>query len=165
MAGSSAWLFCGVIAPDNSATVGAGTNISEGTAGSGFGSTSGQLTKNACGMACGQRLLSEQGINVFQSNLAKGFYKGLTPENLAKNLNRHQPGWKGFMAELTQRDIAGLFSAHGKDIARIGGNPGHFVTVESVSKGVVKYWDPAGGVARSQSIGKFTDIATGVVFR
>ena len=91
----------------------AGTNILEGTAGSGCGSKSGQLTKNACGMACGQRLLLEQGINVFQSNLAKGFYKGLTPENLAKNLNRHQPGWKGFMAELTQRYIAGLFSAHG----------------------------------------------------
>lgn len=55
-----------------------------GTAGSGIGSKSGQLTKNACGMACGQRLLSEHGISVFQSNLAKGFYKGLTPEGPEK---------------------------------------------------------------------------------
>jgi hypothetical protein len=46
-----------------------------------------------------------------------------------------------------------------------GGNPGHFVTVESVSNGVVKYWDPDGGIIRSQSIDKFTDIATGAVFR
>jgi hypothetical protein len=140
-------------------------SVPKGAAGSGVGSASGQLTENACGMACGQKLLSEQGISVFQSNLTKGFYKGLTPENLAANLNRQQPGWKGFMADLTQRDIAGLYSVHGKYIARIGGNPGHFVTVESVSNGVVKFWDPSGGVIKTQSIETFTDMATGVVFR
>ena len=136
-----------------------------GTAGSGAGSKSGQLTANACGMACGQRLLAEQGIKVFQSNLMKGFYRGLTPEKLAANMNRHQSGWQGFMADLTQRDIAGLYETRGKYIARIGGNPGHFVSVESVSSGVVKYWDPSGGVIKSQPINKFTNMATGVVFR
>ena len=139
--------------------------VLKGTAGIGAGGKGGQLTANACGMACGQRLLTEQGISVFQSNLTKGFYKGLTPESLAANLNRHQSGWQGFMADLTQKDIVGLFTTRGKYIARIGGNPGHFVTVESVSNGVVKYWDPSGGIIRSTSISEFTNMATGVVFR
>jgi ABC-type bacteriocin/lantibiotic exporter with double-glycine peptidase domain len=115
-------------------------------------------------MACGQRLPRQQGFDVFQSNLRRGFYKGLEPQALAENLNRFQPGWKGFYAYPTAEDIAGL-ATRGPYIARIGGNPGHFVVVESVENGLVKLWDPAGGVARSQALSDFVNIVSGVVFR
>jgi hypothetical protein len=69
-----------------------------GSAGAGAGGKIGQLTDNACGMACGQKLLAEEQITVFQSNLSKGFYKGLTPERLALNMNEFGAGWKGFYA-------------------------------------------------------------------
>ena len=124
----------------------------------------GQLTKNACGMACGQRVLANEGIEVFQSNLAKGFWKGLTPEDLAANLNRFSSGWKGGMAYPTAEQLTGLAS-RGPFIARVGGNPGHFVTVESVSNGAVKFWNPAGGIARTQSLSSFTDIVSGLVWK
>lgn len=124
----------------------------------------GQLTPNACGMACGQHLLRRLGFDVFQSNLRRGFYKGLEPGALAENLSRYQAGWKGFYAYPDAGDIAGL-AARGPYIARIGGNPGHFVVVESVEDGVVQLWDPAGGLTRSQALGDFVGIVSGVVFR
>ncbi len=46
-------------------------------------------------MAGRQRLLGQQGIDVFQSNLSRGFYRGLEPQTLAENLNRFQPEWTG----------------------------------------------------------------------
>ena len=108
----------------------------DGTAGAGTPGLSGQLTKNAGDMACGKRVLADQVIDVFQSNLANGFWKGLTPERLADNIGQFQSSWTGFMAYLTPRNDAGIYSVHGKYIARIGGNPAHFVTVESVTNGI-----------------------------
>jgi hypothetical protein len=52
-------------------------------------------------MACGQRLLAGEGLSVFQSNLAKGFYRGLTPQQLVKNLNQFS---SGFISQFFQRN-------------------------------------------------------------
>ena len=57
---------------------------------------------NACGMACGQKLLAEQEIAVFQSNLSKWFYKGLEPDVLAVNMNQFGSGWKGLYTYSTE---------------------------------------------------------------
>ena len=84
-----------------------------------------QLTANACGPACGSQLLRESGIDVFQSNLTRGWFKGLTPEQLAANLNEFQTGWTGGMAYPTGEQITSLAS-RGPFIARVGGNPGSF---------------------------------------
>lgn len=114
-------------------------------------------------MACGQRLLGEQGVTVFQSNLTKGFYKGLSPENLAANMNRFKPGWKGFYGYPTSKQLSELFTSRGRFIARLGGNPGHFVNVESIKNGVVKYWDPNGGTFKTMPLDDFTNIVSGLV--
>jgi len=135
-----------------------------GPAGSGFGGSGGQLTPNACGMACGQRILAGDGINVFQSNLTRGFNRGLEPEVLAANLNRFQTGWRGGYAYPTADQLTGLAS-NGSFIARLGGNPGHFVNVESISNGVVRYWDPSGAVVNTQSLSSFTNNVSGLVWR
>jgi RHS repeat-associated protein len=128
------------------------------------GSGARQLTANSCGMACGQRLLASEGIAVFQSNLTRGFYRGLTPERLAANLNRFSPGFRGFYAYPTAAQLRGLAS-NGPFIARLGGNPGHFVTVESVSGGTVRFFDPAGGVVRTQALDDFVNSVSGLVFK
>lgn len=135
-----------------------------GPAGSGAASSAGQLTANACGMACGQRLLAGEGLSVFQSNLARGFYKGLTPEQLAKNLNQFSSGFRGIYAYPTSAQLRGLAS-NGQFIARLGGNPGHFVTVESIAGNTVRFFDPAGGVIRSQDLKEFTSTVSGLVFK
>ncbi len=134
-------------------------------AGSGIAGKQGQLTPNACGMACGQKVLSERGIEVFQSNLAKGFYKGLSPEQLAKNINSYQSGWKGVQALPEVRDIQGLYSSYGSYIAMLGHSQRHFVTVQSVSGGIVRYWDPAGGVVKTMPIKQFATNTTGLVWK
>ncbi|NUG71454.1 hypothetical protein PYR74_12850 [Acinetobacter bereziniae] len=134
-------------------------------AGSGIAGKQGQLTPNACGMACGQKVLSERGIEVFQSNLAKGFYRGLTPEQLAKNINKFQSGWRGGMVNVEPGHIGGFYNAYGSYIARLGGNPGHFVTVQSVSGGMVRYWDPAGGVVKTQTVERFSQNVSGLVWK
>jgi RHS repeat-associated protein len=128
------------------------------------GSGAGQLTANACGMACGQRLLANEGIYVFQSNLARGFYRGLTPEQLAANLNRFSPGFQGFYAYPTAAQLSAL-ARNGPFIARLGGNPGHFVVVESISSGTVRFFDPAGGVLRSRTLNDFAGSVSGLVFK
>ena len=113
------------------------------------------MTPNACGMACGRRLLGRQGIDVFQSNLSRGFYRGLEPQTLAANLNRYQPGWIGGYGDLlSEQQLAGLAS-RGPFIARIGGNPGHFVVVDAIENGVAKLWDPAGGGGTIPSVEGF----------
>ena len=123
-----------------------------------------QLTANSCGPACGSQLLRESGLDVFQSNLTTGFYRGMTPETLAANLNKFQSGWKGFYAYPSASQLSGL-AAKGPFIARIGGNPGHFVIVDSVSAGKVFLRDPAGGVSRTMGLSDFESIISGVVFR
>jgi hypothetical protein len=116
-------------------------------------------------MACGQRLLSQPGIDVFQSNLSRGFYRGLEPKALAENLNRFQPGWTGgYVPLLSEPQLTGLAS-RGPFIARIGGNPGHFVVVDAIENGVARIWDPAGGVVRSQALSDFVGMVTGIVYR
>jgi hypothetical protein len=116
-------------------------------------------------MACGQRLLANEGITVFQSNLARGFYRGLTPEQLAANLNRFSPGYRGFYTDSTASELTGLAS-NGQFIARLGGNPGHFVVVEGISNGIVRFFDPAeGGVFRTQALDSFIDLVSGLVFK
>lgn len=134
-------------------------------AGSGLATRAGQLTDNACGMACGQRLLANQGIKVYQSNLANGFYKGLSPENLAKNMNQFQLGWKGFYGYPTAQQLTKLVEARGQLVARVGSNPGHFVNVESIKDGVVHFWDPNGGVVKNLPVDDFADIVSGLVHR
>lgn len=116
-------------------------------------------------MAFGQRLLGQEGIEVFQSNLSRGFYRGLEPQTLAANLNRYQPGWTGgYVGLLSEQQLTGLAS-RGSFIARLGGNPGHFVVVDSIENGVVKIWNPAGGVAQSQLLKDFVNVVSGVVYR
>lgn len=136
-----------------------------GAAGTGVTGKTGQLTANVCGMACGQKLLLEEGVTVFQSNLSNGFYKGLTPETLASNMNKFSSGWKGFYAYPDEKQILNLFSNNGKFVARIGGNPGHFVTVESVTPSTVKYWDPSGGVFKTYPLQEFMNNVSGIVYR
>ena len=139
---------------------------SYGTAGTGIKNKNGQLTDNACGMACGQKLLAEQDVQVFQSNLTRGFYKGLTPDRLANNMNRFSNNWEGGMIEpVNKHQLSSLFNNKGKFIARLGGNPGHFVMVESFSSKNVKYWDPADGAYKSMSPDKFADLTTGIVYK
>jgi hypothetical protein len=140
-------------------------SLQPGTAGIGIGGKTGQLTQNACGMASGQRLLAEEGITVFQSNLSRGFYKGLTPSQLASNMNQHSSGWVGHMTYLNEKQLLNLYSSNGKFIVRFGGNPGHFVTVESVTSTTVKYWDPSGGVYKNIPTKDFTDIVSGLVYK
>ncbi|WP_437225942.1 hypothetical protein SH661x_004322 [Planctomicrobium sp. SH661] len=137
-----------------------------GPAGSGSPSAGGQLTDNACGMACGQHVLGDAGIDVFQSNLATGFFGGLTPQDLAANINKFQPGWVGgFVNRLSKSSILKLYSSSGKFIARFGGVKGHFVVVTEVTADVVKYWDPKGGVCAQMAIDEFLDIMTGIVHK
>ncbi len=124
----------------------------------------GQLTPNACGMAAGQRLLRRAGIDAFQSNLARRFYRGLEPKELAANLNRFQPGWQGGFVELTMGQFLGLAS-RGPFIARIGGQPGHFVVVESVANGTVSFWDPLTGNIATTGAKDFLRILSGAVWR
>ena len=135
-----------------------------GPAGSGIGSSAGQLTANGCGMACGQFILNSKGLLVFQSNLAKGFFKGLEPSTLARNLNAFQKGWKGGYVYPSAKQLTGLAS-NGKFIARIGGNPGHFVVVQSISKGRVNIWNPSGGINSSTSLSNFTKQVSGLVWK
>jgi Peptidase C39 family len=123
-----------------------------------------QLTENACGMACGQQLLKEAGVEVFQSNLTEKFYRGLTPETLAENLNRFLPGWRGVYTYLSASQFRGLAS-RGSFIARIGGNPGHFVIVDGVEAGMVLIRDPINGMSRVADFREFLDTVSGVVFR
>lgn len=123
-----------------------------------------QHTANSCGPACGSQLLREAGLDVFQSNLTSGFFRGMTPETLASNLNKFQPGWQGYYAFPTAQQLAGL-SSRGPFIARLGGNPGHFVIVDAVKAGKVLIRDPAGGVSRVEALSKFTETVSGVVHR
>jgi hypothetical protein len=88
----------------------------------------------------------------------------MTPQAVAENMNRYQAGWKGFYAYPTAAQLEKL-SSEGKFIARIGGNPGHFVIVDKVRKGTVFYRDPASGTARTMVMKKFEKIVSGVVFR
>jgi ABC-type bacteriocin/lantibiotic exporter with double-glycine peptidase domain len=121
--------------------------------------------RNACGMACGQRLLERYGVRVFQSNLASGFYRGLEPRTLAENLNRYHKGWiGGYVGILLDQEIEAL-ARKAPFIARIGGNPGHFVIVETVEDGVATIWDPEGGVTRSERYEEFVTMMTGVVYQ
>ena len=122
------------------------------------------MTANSCGMACGQRVLRQEGIEVFQSNLTQGFYKGLTPQDHAANLNRFKPGWTGGFCFPTAQELAGLAS-RGPVIARLGGNAGHFVVVEAVENGVVTFWDPASKAIRSEALSSIVEKMSGVVFR
>ncbi len=146
------------------AGAGAAPTSGLGPAGAGATESGGQLTKNACGMACGQRVLRQEGIEVFQSNLTQGFYKGLTPKDLAANLNRFKPGWTGGFYYPTAQELAGLAS-RGSVITRLGGNPGHFVVVEAIENGVVRFWDPASNAIRSEAASSFVEKVSGVVFR
>ena len=123
-----------------------------------------QLTANACGPACGSQLLRESGLDVFQSNLTSGWHRGLTPQALAQNMNGFQQGWRGGYAYPTASQLAGLAS-RGPFIARIGGNSGHFVIVDSIADGVVRFRDPSGGVACKKSISEFIDLVSGIVHR
>jgi hypothetical protein len=115
-------------------------------------------------MACGQRILVAEGISVFQSNLTRGFYRGLTAEQLAANLNRFSPGLKGFYAYPTSSHLSGL-AKNWPFVARLGGNPGHFVTVESISNGIVRFFDPAGGLTKTQALDDFANTVSGLVVR
>ena len=123
-----------------------------------------QLSANACGMACGQQLLREHGVEVLQSQLTNGFYRGIEPARLIENMNRFMPGWTGGYAYPTAAQLTGLAS-RGSFIARIGGNSGHFVIVDSIQRGVVAIRDPAGGVARSLALSEFSEIVSGVIYR
>lgn len=107
---------------------------------------------------------AQEGIEVFQSNLTQGFYKGLTPKDLAANLNRFKPGWTGGFYYPTAQELAGLAS-RGSVITRLGGNPGHFVVVEAIENGVVRFWDPASNAIRSEAASSFVEKVSGVVFR
>ena len=137
-------------------------SIGLGPAGSGPFASGGQLTKNACGMACGQRILAKDGIEVFQSNLTHGFYKGLTPQDLASNLNRFKPGWTGGFYYPSEHELTGI-SNRGPFITRLGGSPGHFVLVEEIENGMVKFWDPATNAIIFKPVGSFVDNVSGLV--
>lgn len=123
-----------------------------------------QLTRNSCGCACGQQLLAERGVRVFQSNLAKGWYRGLTPQALAENLNRFSSGWKGGYLEGTRQELLKL-AGHGRFIARLGGNPGHFVVIDKVANETVYLTDPATGTNRTITMAEFLDIFSGAVWQ
>lgn len=123
-----------------------------------------QLTQNSCGCVCGQALLAERGIQVFQSNLTQGWYRGLTPQSLAANMNRFSAGWKGGYLEGTHQELLKL-TKHGRFIARLGGNPGHFVVVDEVVDGVVCLRDPATGVARALTVLEFLALFSGAVWQ
>ena len=140
-------------------------NIEDARAGTGINSKTGQLTPNACGMACGQKLLTEQDIHVFQSNLTDGFYKGLTPEQLARNMNKFDNNWTGIMAYPNIYQLIDVHNKFGNFIARVGGNPAHFVIVENISTKSVKIWDPSGGVSKIIPTNEFMNSVTGLVYR
>jgi hypothetical protein len=139
-----------------------GTFVYGGTgAGAGAGA---QLTTNSCGPECARRLLSQHGISAFVSNLTSGWYKGLSPDALANNLNKFMPGWRGgYTGQVTAGQLSSLLSKSGNFVARLGGNPGHFVTVEGIQGGIVRYWDPATQTIRTMSVGDFAYLVTGVV--
>ena len=140
-------------------------NIEDARAGTGINSKTGQLTPNACGMACGQKLLTEQDIHVFQSNLTDGFYRGLTPEQLARNMNKFDNNWTGIMAYPNIYQLIDVHNKFGNFIARVGGNPAHFVIVENISTKSVKIWDPSGGVSKIIPTNEFMNSVTGLVYR
>jgi ABC-type bacteriocin/lantibiotic exporter with double-glycine peptidase domain len=123
-----------------------------------------QLTPNSCGCACGQQLLEEEGVQVFQSNLTRGWYRGLTPKDLAGNLNRFSVGWKGGYLEGTREELMTL-AARGKFIARLGGNPGHFVIVDQVADETLLIRDPADGSGYNMSVAEFIEIFSGAVWK
>ncbi|MBI3423445.1 MAG: hypothetical protein HY011_10955 [Acidobacteria bacterium] len=123
-----------------------------------------QLTRHSCGCACGQQLLAEKGVQVFQANLTQGWYRGLTPQALAENLNRFSHGRKGGYLEGTYQELLTL-AAHGHFIARLGGNPGHFVVVDQVAGETVSLRDPATGVERKMMVVEFLDIFSGAVWQ
>ena len=64
----------------------------------------------------------------------------------------------------TAQELTSLASK-GSFIARLGGNSGHFVTVESISKGMVNFWNPAGGISQTQALKEFTKIVSGLVWK
>ena len=115
-------------------------------------------------LTCGQFVLKADGIIANQSNLAKGFFRGLEPGALANNLNKFQSGWKGGYVYPTANQLTGLAS-NGQFIARIGGNPGHFVVVKSISKGKVNIWDPNEALEYTDSLKSFTNIVSGLVWK
>jgi ABC-type bacteriocin/lantibiotic exporter with double-glycine peptidase domain len=124
------------------------------------------LTANACGMACGQRVLSQNGIEVFQSNLTNRFYRGLTPESLKNNMNKFLNEFRGGMVdEVSSQQLIGLSTKGGNYIARIGGNPGHFVVVESASAKGLSVWDPATGKTTLEATDSFAKQVTGLIWR
>ncbi len=123
-----------------------------------------QLTRHSCGCACGQQLLAEKGVQVFQSNLTKGWYRGLTPRALAENLNRFSFGWKGGYLEGTRQELLKL-AERGRFIARLGGNPGHFVVVDKVAHETVFLVDPATGIDRTMPVTEFLEVFSGAVWQ
>jgi hypothetical protein len=70
-----------------------------------------------------------------------------------------------FYAYPTESQLAGLYSETGKFVARVGGNPGHFVTVENVTFTTVKFWDPSGGIYKTMPIKEFTNNVSGLIFK
>jgi hypothetical protein len=77
---------------------------------------------------------------------------------------RLSPGFQGFYAYPTAAQLSAL-AGNGPFIARLGGNPGHFVVVESISSGTVRFFDPAGGVLRSQTLNGFAGSVSGLIFK
>jgi len=123
-----------------------------------------QLTRCSCGCSCGQQLLAERGIQVFQSNPARGWYRGLTPQALAENLNRFSLGWQGGYLEGTRQELLRLVE-RGCFIARLGGNPGHFVVVDCVADEIVYLRDPAIGASREMPVAEFLEVFSGAVWQ
>jgi hypothetical protein len=79
-------------------------------------------------------------------------------------MNRFQAGWRGGYLYPTVEEFVGLAS-RGPFIARIGGNPGHFVIVDRVVAGNVLIRDPADGAASCAALSDFLNSVSGVVFR
>jgi hypothetical protein len=116
-------------------------------------------------MACGRLLLCKQGVAVFQSNLTRGFHRGLEPETLAENMSRFQPGWKGGYVDVLSKQQFAWLADRGSFIARVGGNPGHFFVVVTVNDDEAMIWDPAEGDVRALLVEDLIDRMTGVVYR
>lgn len=142
---------------------GGASGVARGTA----GAMKPQLTPHSCGPACGSQLLREGGLDVFQSNLMRGFIArkgGISAEQLAWNMRQFQAGWRGGIVDgLSASQVKGLVSK-GPFLANVAGGR-HWVIVDGVRKGSVLIRDPAGGVARSMKMTDFLKATMEVVWR
>jgi hypothetical protein len=91
-----------------------------------------QLTPNACGPTCGQMLLGDRGLRVFQSNLASQSGKVLSsPMGMELSMNAIQVGWRG---GYVGPDAFRLLNRGGSwgAMMRGGGSVDHWVVVDGL---------------------------------